>query len=296
MKVLLTGGSGQVGSALRESASGSVVVRAPSSRELDIRNAAPVRAALNSWRPDIVINAAAYTNVERAEDETEWAMAVNGLGAGNLAMGCAETGCALIHLSTDYVFDGRQTRPYRERDAAAPLNVYGRSKLLGEQRVREHLDHHLILRVSWVFSATGSNFVKTMLGVAHLDEVRVVNDQHGTPCAAASIAAAVWRIAGRLADAPRFGTYHFASTPPTTWHEFAETIYAMRRELVPGAGTPRVVAIPTSERITRAERPMHSVLDCARLLKDYGIEAANWRDELRALMTNSFNSATATRS
>ena len=289
MRVLVTGGSGQVGSALLESASPKARVQAPSSRELDISDASTVRSALETWRPDVVINAAAYTAVERAEDETELAMAVNGLGAGNLAAACAEAGCALIHLSTDYVFDGRQKRPYREQDGTAPLNVYGRSKLLGEQRVRANLDQHLILRVSWVFSATGSNFVKTMLGVSHLDEVRVVNDQQGTPCPAANIASAIWLIVERLGDAPRYGTFHLASAPPTTWHEFASTIYTIRRELDPTTRTPNVVAIPTSERITRAERPMNSVLDGTRLFTDYGIEPPAWRAALYPVVRKLLN-------
>ena len=159
-----------------------------------------------------------------------------------------------------------------------------RSKLEGERAVRASLDRHLILRVSWVFSATGSNFVRTMLGLSHLEEVRVVNDQHGTPCAAASIAAAIWRIARRLGEATGFGTYHFAAAPPTTWHEFAETVFAYRREADPAGNTPRVVAIPTRERVTRAERPLNSVLSGSRLAEDYGILPPDWREDLRSVV------------
>ncbi len=284
MRILITGGSGQVGSALLESVPADLRVRAPSTRELDIRNEKAVRAALRAWQPALVINAAAYTAVEQAEDATEAAMAVNAQGAGNVAAACAVTGSVLIHLSTDYVFDGRNPRPYREHDTPNPLNVYGRSKLLGEQKIREFLEEHLILRVSWVFSATRLNFVRTMLDVSHLDAVRVVNDQHGTPCAAAGIADALWRIAERLVQAPRFGTYHFASRPPTTWHEFAKAVYAMRRELDPATNTPEVVAIPTSERITRAKRPMNSVMNCTRLRDDYGIEPSAWCDALKPVI------------
>ena len=284
MRVLVTGGSGQVGSALRESAPPEVEVLAPSSREMDIRQSESVVSAAGALKPDLVINAAAYTQVERAEDEPELAMAINGTGAGNVAAACADSGCPLIQLSTDYVFDGSRPRPYREDDATAPLNVYGRSKLEGERAVRASLDRHLILRVSWVFSATGSNFVKTMLGISHLDEVRVVNDQHGTPCAAASIAAAIWRIARRLGEATGFGTYHFAAAPPTTWHEFAETVFAYRREADPARRTPKVVAIPTSERMTRAKRPLNSVLNGSRLAADYGVSPPDWRDDLRTVV------------
>ena len=241
-------------------------------------------SVVRALKPDLVVNAAAYTQVERAEDEPELAMAVNGEGAGNVAAACARGGCPLIHLSTDYVFDGRQPGPYREDDVTAPLNVYGRSKLEGERAVRAGLYRHLILRVSWVFSATGSNFVKTMLGISDLDEVRVVNDQRGTPCAASSVAAAVWRISGLLGEAMRFGTYHFATAPPTTWHEFAETVYAVRRAAKPAGMTPKVVGIPTSEWITRAERPLNSVLNASRLADDYGISPPDWRDDVRSVV------------
>ncbi len=284
MRVLLIGGSGQVGSALRESVAGGMLIHAPPSQDLDICNRAHLARALARLRPQLVINAAAYTGVERAEEETDLAMRVNGAGAGHVAAACAARGCPLIHLSTDYVFDGGQQRPYRERDTPAPLNVYGRSKLAGERAVRDNLEQHLILRVSWVFSATGSNFVKTMLALADGDEVRVVNDQQGTPCAAASIARAIWRIAGRLAATPRFGTYHLASAPATTWYEFAQAVYAALRRTDPGARVPKVVPIATAERRTRAHRPLNSVLDGARLRAEYGVSPPDWRPELRTVV------------
>ena len=285
MRVLVIGGSGQVGAALRETAPAGMEVHAPSSTDMDIRRQGSVRRVVRTTQPDLVVNAAAYTQVERAEDEPELAMAVNGEGAGNVAAACADWGCRLIHLSTDYVFDGRRSRPYREDDATAPLNVYGRSKLEGERAVRSCLDRHLILRVSWVFSATGSSFVRTMLGLSHREEVRVVNDQHGTPCAAGSIAEAVWRIARKLRDAGEFGTYHFATAPPTTWCEFAETVYVCRRKADPAAATPNVVPISTGEWVTRAERPLNSVLDAARLARDYGVSPPDWRDDVRLVVS-----------
>ena len=284
MRVLLTGGSGQVGTALRESAPGDVLIRAPSSGELDIRSRPSVDAAFAAWQPDLAVNAAAYTQVERAEEEVELAMEVNGAGAGNLAAACAVFGCPLIHLSTDYIFDGKKEGPYLEQDPPAPRNVYGHSKLQGERAVRESLDEHLILRVSWVFSATGSNFVKTMLSLAGRDEVRVVNDQRGTPCAASSIAAAIWRIAKRWTDTSQTGVYHFASSPTTTWYEFAQAVYASLREADPATQTPEVVPITTGERTTRAERPRNSVLDCTRLHSDFGIPAPDWGRELRSVV------------
>ena len=280
MRVLITGGSGQVGTALRRSLPDDALLRAPPSKDLDIRSAASVKAAFSAWRPDLVVNAAAYTQVDRAEEETELAMQVNASGAGNLAEACAARGCPLIHLSTDYVFDGRKRGPYLEDDPPAPLNAYGLSKLRGERAVRGNLEEHLILRVSWVFGATGSNFVKTMTSLSERDEVRVVDDQHGTPCAAHSIAAAIWRIAGQKARPS--GTYHFASAPATTWYGFARATFASLREADPNARTPAVVPIPTAERPTAAERPLNSVLDGAKLQADFGIPAADWRVELDA--------------
>ena len=284
MRVLVTGGSGQVGSALRDSVPDGVALRAPNSQVLDIRNRANVEAALAAWEPDLTINAAAYTQVDRAEEEVEAAMDVNATGAGNLAAGCAASGCRLIHLSTDYVFDGNRAGPYPEDDTPAPLNAYGRSKLAGEHAVRQATETHLILRVSWVFGATGSNFVRTMMRLADREEVRVVNDQHGTPCAASSIARAIWHVAEHWQAAPQRGTYHFASTPVTTWYEFAAAVYASLREVDPTAKTPQVVPITTAERPALAQRPRNSVLECARLYADFGLPAPDWRPELRAVV------------
>ena len=284
MRVLVTGGSGQVGSALRDSAPDGVVLRAPPSRALDIRNRASVEAAFSAWEPDLAVNAAAYTQVDRAEEETGAAMDVNATGAGNLAAACAASGCPLIHLSTDYVFDGSKAGPYLEDDAPAPLNAYGRSKLEGERAVRQTLEAHLILRISWVFGATGSNFVRTMTRLADSEEVRVVNDQHGTPCAASSVARAIWHVAEHWRAAPHRGTYHFASTPVTTWYEFAAAVYASIREVHPTARTPRLVPITTAERPALARRPLNSVLECARLYADFGLAAPDWRPALRAVV------------
>ena len=171
-----------------------------------------------------------------------------------------------------------------EQDTPAPLNAYGRSKLEGERAVREAIEAHLILRVSWVFGATGSNFVRTMMSLTDREEVRVVNDQRGTPCAASSIAKAIWHIAREWQPVPRGGIYHFASMPVTTWYDFARAVYASMRELDPAARTPRVVPTTTHERPTPAERPRNSVLSCARLHADFGLPAPDWRPELRSLV------------
>ena len=284
MHVLITGGSGQIGTALRESGPPGMELRTPSSEELDIRSADSVAEAFAARPPDLAINAAAYTAVERAEEDRELAMDVNGTGARNMAAACAASGCPLIHLSTDYVFDGNKEGPYANDDPPSPLNVYGHSKLEGERAVSETLKNHLILRVSWVFSATGSNFVKTMMHLAERQEVRVVNDQHGTPCPASSIAAAIWRITHHWTASSPVGTYHFASAPATTWYEFAREVFAAMREADPGASTPRVVPITTAEHPTLAARPRNSLLDSTSLRTDFGISTPDWRTALRSVI------------
>ena len=284
MRVLIAGGSGQVGTALRESAPNGILLRAPSSREMDIRSVTSVDAAFAAWQPDLTVNAAAYTQVDRAEGQTELALAVNRNGTRNLAVACAKSGCRLIHLSTDYVFDGKKTEPYFEHDIPIPLNAYGRSKLEGERTVRDHLRQHLILRVSWVFGSQGSNFVKTMLGLASHDTIRVVNDQHGTPCAASNIAEAIWQIAARWSPMSRTGTYHFACTPPTTWYDFARAVYSCLREVQPARRTPEVVPITSTEWTTVAKRPTNSLLDSRKLRRDFGIDTPDWRTALLSVV------------
>ena len=279
-RILLTGGSGQVGTALQALAPTRMSVHAPSSVELDVSDGRSVAAAFAEFRPEAVINAAAYTQVEQAEDAPEAAFAVNAEGARHIAKACALNHCPLLHVSTDYVFDGAKPDPYAESDPAAPINAYGRSKLAGERAVAEVLDAHLMLRVSWVFSATGDNFVKTMLNLAGREELKVVNDQRGAPTAARSIAAALWRILERMAAAPRFGLYHFASEPPTTWHGFAAAIFAGMAAQEGRGASPKLTPIPTAEYPARAVRPLNSLLNGSRLQRHYGIGPADWRGEL----------------
>lgn len=261
-----------------------MLVHAPPSAQLDVSDGRSVAAAFADYRPDAVINAAAYTRVDQAEDESEAAFAVNAEGARHIAKACVANGCPLLHISTDYVFDGAKRGPYAESDPAAPINAYGRSKLAGEQAVAEVLDAHLILRVAWVFSATGGNFVKTMLNLIDRHELRVVNDQRGAPTAARSIAAVLWRILERMATTPRFGLYHFGCEPPTTWHGFAATIFAGLAERENRGAMPKLIPIPTAEYPTRAARPPNSLLNGARLQRHYGIGPADWRTELEKVL------------
>ena len=247
----------------------------------DITRREAVAAALDAAHPDLVVNLAAYTAVDRAESEPAAAHAVNCAGAANVAAACARRGTPLIHLSTDYVFDGDKRGAYVEDDSVNPLGVYGRTKEAGERAVREALPRHVILRTSWVYGAFGQNFVKTMLRLgAERPVLRVVADQHGSPTAAADIAAALVAITARLGEPdPPWGTYHFAGGGGvTTWHGFAEAIFALA---APRLGPmPRVEAIATADYPTAARRPANSVLDCAKIARAFGVAAPPWRESL----------------
>jgi dTDP-4-dehydrorhamnose reductase len=238
-------------------------------------------------RPDLVINLAAYTAVDRAESEPEAAWAINCAGAAHIAAISGEDGAPLVHLSTDYVFDGRKSEPYREEDAVNPLNVYGRSKEAGERAVRAAAPRHIILRTAWVYGTYGANFVKTMLRLrAERPLLRVVADQRGCPTAAADIAAALIVIARHIERSEtEWGTFHFAAAGSTSWHGFAEEIFALAQGLDawPSGLGPRVEAITTDQYPTAAHRPVNSVLDC-RKIAALGISPPPWRSSLPAVV------------
>jgi len=279
--LLVTGANGQVGHALAAMASADLEIVALGRARLDVTDADAVRRLVEAHAPDAVVNAAAYTAVDRAEGEPDLAFAVNRDGPAHLAGACAEAGIPLLHVSTDYVFDGAKEGPYTEDDPVAPLGVYGRSKWEGEEAVRERLDRHVILRTAWVFSDHGHNFVKTMLRLAREREVlRVVADQHGGPTAASDIADALVAVARQVVAAPgRWGTYHVAGRPATTWHGFAEAIVEEARRHGPVA-VRAVEPIPTAAYPTPARRPAHSVLDTAKITAAFGVEAPDWRPAL----------------
>ena len=229
--ILITGAGGQVGNELADSPSNHRLT-ALTRRQLDITDRARIEAVFAELQPDLVINAAAYTQVDRAEQESELAYAINRDGVANLAAACASAGIPLLHLSTDYVFDGSLRRAYRETDAISPLGVYGESKAAGEIALRERLETHIVLRTSWVFSATGTNFVRTMLRLGRERErLGIVDDQRGCPTSAHSIAAALLCIADACLerDTIQWGTYHYCGRPATTWYGFAGNIRAGRR-------------------------------------------------------------------
>ncbi|MEQ1652017.1 MAG: dTDP-4-dehydrorhamnose reductase [Hyphomicrobium sp.] len=234
---------------------------------------------LDQTRPSVVINAAAYTAVDKAETEPDAAFALNASGPQYLASWCARRGVPLIQISTDYVFDGTASVPYREDDARGPMSVYGRSKAAGEEAVRAALPEHIIVRTAWVFGPEGQNFLKTMLKLgAERDVVRVVADQTGTPTHAGDIANALLDIASavtRGGPAPAWGTYHMVAGGVTTWHGFAEEIFASAARL--GLKTPKLEAITTADYPTPAARPRYSVLDTTKLRETFGIALPNWR-------------------
>lgn len=231
---------------------------------------------------DIVINAAAYTAVDRAEDEPDLAHSVNATAPGAMAVAAAAKGVPFLHVSTDYVFDGRPGRPWRETDATGPLGAYGASKLAGEVEVAGATPDHVILRTAWVFSAHGNNFVKTMLKVGRgRPEMRVVGDQHGGPTAARDIAGALWTIAEAwTAGRGTPGIFHYAGTPPTSWAGFAEAIFARSG----WSERPKVTTIATADWPTKAVRPANSVLDCSAIAAAYGIAQPDWRPGLDAVI------------
>jgi dTDP-4-dehydrorhamnose reductase len=284
MRLLVTGTSGQLAQSLLEAGHEAgidvIAIRRP---QFDLTVPGTIRAALIDAAPDIVVNAAAYTAVDKAESEPELAHAVNATGSEELARQCEAQGIALVHISTDYVFDGTKHGRYVEDDATGPANAYGRSKLAGEIAVAAACARHVILRTSWVHSPFGANFVKTMLRLAESrPEIRVVDDQWGSPTYAPHLARAVLAVArqlpgrddgpGRLAP---WGVFHAAGGGETTWCRFAREIFRVSVEL--GGPSARVEAITTSDYPTPAKRPGNSRLDCGKLARVLGVTLPDWR-------------------
>jgi dTDP-4-dehydrorhamnose reductase len=280
VKALVTGASGQLGRALRAAPPEGIELVSFGSEELDITDQVAVMRAVERTTPDVILNAAAYTAVDLAECEEARALAVNCAGVAHLASAARDAGARLVHVSSDFVFDGDSGRPYRPDDPAAPLGVYGWSKLAGEEAARANGDS-LIVRTSWVYSAHGSNFVTTMLRLMHeRDELRVVTDQVGTPTWATSLAQALWQ----LVNANARGIMHFSDSGVCSWYDFAVAIH----EEAVGAGllnrTVRLVPIATAEYPTRSRRPPYSVLDKARTWQILGAPAPHWRENLRLML------------
>jgi dTDP-4-dehydrorhamnose reductase len=273
--ILVFGGNGQLGQELaRLAGRRKIALTALTHAQTDIGNRAAVAAALNEHRPSLVVNAAAYTKVDHAETDTSAALQANAHGPDVLASGCAEAGVPLLHISTDYVFDGTKAQAYLESDPINPINAYGRSKAVGEAAVRRQQPRHVILRTSWLYGEFGQNFLKTIVRLAQeREELRVVADQRGSPTSTRDLADALLRIAPRLAVGEGvWGTYHFAGSGVTTWHGFASCIVAAPAPLT--GRNPRVTAITTAEFPAPARRPANCELDCGRFEQTFGSATA----------------------
>ena len=286
-RILITGGSGQVGHCLKAQLQGCAELSVPDSSALNIADRRSVRQAVETFRPDYIINAAAYTAVDKAESDAERAFAVNREGARHLAEAAEAAGAAMLHISTDYVFDGAGSAPYDEAAQTAPQNIYGASKLAGEQAVLAACRRAVVMRTSWVFGAHGQNFVKTMLRLGReRDSLGIVADQYGAPTAAADIAAALITIVRRHTPeqlAERAGIYHYCGSPYASWFEFAETIFAEAAAQGVLAKIPAVKPIATADYPTPAKRPADSRLDCGKIRTVFGIEPCDWHSALSDL-------------
>jgi dTDP-4-dehydrorhamnose reductase len=285
-KILLTGKNGQVGWELQRTLASLGDVVAVGHPEMDLADPDSVRKVIREVRPGLIVNAAAYTAVDKAESEPDLAMAVNGVAPGVMAEEAKRLNAAIIHYSTDYVFDGAKVSPYAEDDAPNPLNVYGRTKLAGERAIHAAGAPHLILRTSWVFGARGHNFLLTMLRLSkERDEMKIVNDQYGAPTWSRMLAEVTSQIvtqsfsplcrqAALIQDVS--GIYHTASAGSTSWHGFASKIL----ESVPGHAPPKLVPIPTSGYPLPATRPRNSCLSNEKLMHTYGLTIPSWEESL----------------
>lgn len=284
MKILLTGGNGQLGRCLQDRFPADWQISVTTSSELDIGDAAAVERAVLAFQPDAIINAAAYTAVDKAESEPENSARVNSAGPENLARAARLIGARLVHVSTDYVFDGTAQRPYQETDNTSPVCVYGRTKLEGEKRVQELLPDAVILRTAWVFSEYGSNFVKTMLRLGEQrDALSIVSDQLGCPTYAGDIAQAIIVL---LQQSAAGGIYHYCGDQQATWYDFAEQIFIQATQQGRLAKAPQLTAINTEAFPTPAQRPAYSVLDCSKV-QHYGVKLSDWQKALSAVVAES---------
>ncbi len=293
MRVLITGAGGQVAAAACALAPAEAQVTARSRAELDISDRAAVDATVGALAPDVIINAAAFTAVDRSESESALATAVNTAGAENLARAAArQPACRLLHISTDYVFDGCLRRPYRTTDPTSPLGVYGRSKREGERAVLRALpERTVVLRTAWVYAPRGNNFLLTMLRLMReKGAVRVVSDQVGSPTAAASIARVLWRL---VAVPATRGIFHWTDEGVTSWYEFARAIASEGSAMGLVGERVSVEPITTEEYPTAARRPQYSVLDCSETNALLGVAPVPWRETLRATLQSLAASRTA---
>lgn len=274
MKILLTGANGQVGKAIVECAKDYPIELIACDRtQLDITSETQIKKSIAQHQPQFVINAAAYTAVDRAESEVDQAFLINAQAVAHLAAVCAENHIPLLHFSTDYVFDGQKSAPYVETDLPCPMSVYGESKLAGEKAIQQIMQQYIILRVSWVFGEHGNNFVKTMLRLSKKKpELRIINDQRGGPTPAQDIARTALTIAMQNKNLGEI--YHYCGMPYVSWFEFAQAIL---HDAIP------IIPITTKEYPTPAKRPANSQLNCDKIFKIFGIMPADWRKALNGI-------------
>jgi dTDP-4-dehydrorhamnose reductase len=296
MKVLILGSMGQVGSEIEDSlklkfSTSKVNIIKLTRKDLDLMHFEELKAAVYDLAPNVLINAAAYTNVDSAEKENIYANKLNGALPSHLGLICSELNIILIHFSTDYVFNGSLDRPYNESDVVEPLGTYGMSKLDGEEGIRKYCDRHIILRTAWVFGNNGNNFVKKMIEIGkNKTDIRVISDQIGSPTSAKSIAKTVSEILFKMKDADkndkRWGTYHYSGVPYLSWAEFAEEIFiqAFNKGLLVNMVT--VHRINSSEFPTTTKRPKNSRLDCNKIELNFGVSPDNWKKSLEMLINS----------
>jgi len=278
MKILLTGRTGQVGRELERALAPLGEVYVFDAKQLDLTDPIAIVSRIREVKPEVIVNAAAYTAVDQAEKDVEQAMLVNAAGPGFLAAEAEAVGALLVHYSTHYVFDGTKETPYTEDDPTNPLSVYGKSKLAGEKAIQAVGGRHLILRTSWVYGPHGQNFFLTMLGLAReQDELRVVDDQRGAPTSSIAIADATADILRRH-GANAHGLFHLAASGETTWFGFTEAILELARPTL--SRVPRLVPIASAEHPTPAKRPANSALDCTKASRSLGVALPAWRAQL----------------
>lgn len=284
MNVLITGSDGQLGQCLIQAFAihKTANIIACNRQQLDITDAQAIAVKFSECAPDIVINAAAYTAVDKAEEESELAFNINALGPKNLAKAAEEINAALIHISTDYVFDGEKSAPYSENDITNPQSVYGASKLAGEQEVIKHCDKHIIIRTAWVFSEFANNFVKTMLKLAHLEQLNIVADQIGGPTNANDIAQTLVTICEQINSNKdvEWGLYHYSGEPYCSWFDFAQQIFTTAKAEAVIEQSPNLNAIPTVQYPTPATRPKNSRLDNTKIKNAFSVQPSDWQASL----------------
>jgi dTDP-4-dehydrorhamnose reductase len=292
MRILVTGAKGQVGWELsRRGARRAFDILARDRATLDITDQSAVNRAVKQSAPSVVVNAAAYTAVDQAESEPELAFAANREGPAYLASACAEASIPLIHISTDYVFDGHKKGFYVETNPVAPLGVYGESKAAGEKEIRSRLPNHIIIRTSWIYGVQGNNFVKTMLRLGReRDVIQVVADQYGCPTYAADLADTIVRIAAQIQDHRMiaWGTYHYCGKGVASWHGLTQEIFSLAKQYT-SFRVKTIEAIGTADYPTPAKRPLNSALDCSLIEKTFDIHPKPWRESLAQMIKRMFS-------